>query len=288
MERVKGNIARIVTAAAWGTAIFPLQLVSHNVSPLVIVAIRYLLAATLLGGYLAWRRQPLLHGISRGVALGALLFLFAVTITWGASHTPALTASFLQETRGVLVPLLLLLFYGTRLSRRTLLGMAITLLGVYVLVGIPHATGQYVIVGATLLSALQIIVIDRAGHGEYPYVFCFQQLLVTGLLATIAALVTRQSLALTPTAVGVLLYLSIVPTLLGYFLQSYGQRLIRADRASLLLNLAPVFTLLLSLYIQPLLFNGQIAAGLALVMLAVILGELRHLPHLKTAHVART
>lgn len=288
MERSKGNIALLITAAAWGTAVFPLKIVSHDVSALVVVALRYLLAAILLGVYLMWRKQPLFYRASHGLGIGLLLFFFALTITWGAAHTAAITTSFLQEMRSIFVPLLLLVLFRQRLALRTIIGMAITLLGVYVLVGIPHSAGAIAITAATFLAAIQIIAIERAGKSEYPYVLCFQQLMVVGVLAAIAAFVTNQNLAVPLHSVRMLVYLGLVPTLLAYFLQTYGQRLVRSDRASLLLNCAPVFTFLVSIFLQPSLFTGQIAAGLALVMLAVVLGELRHLPHLRLAHIART
>src|SRR5690349_2676278 len=123
-----------LTMLMWGGNAVASRLAVGEVSPLTFTFLRWTIPVAILG--VALREQFLEHRlvlIERWplvLLMGTLgLTVFNVLMYLAAHHTSAVNITILQGSMPVLVLVGALLFYGTRIHGRQIIGMAVTLLG---------------------------------------------------------------------------------------------------------------------------------------------------------------
>ena len=191
----------ILLAAIWGASYLFIKVAVDEIAPAPMMAVRTLLAAAVLIGYVVWRfgrerataelRAAWRHCLVLGVLNAALPFWL---IAWGEQHIDSGLAAVVQSSVPIFNALLVLRFLPhERLNRTRAFGLAIGILGVAVVAGI-HPEGG----GLAVAGALAIVVssISYAGAGVYG------QLAVSGTAGPVLAAgsMLAGGLILTPVA----------------------------------------------------------------------------------------
>jgi drug/metabolite transporter (DMT)-like permease len=265
----------VLTTLIWGSNAVAARLAVGQVSPMMLTTARWSIACIAL--WLVARRQVAAHaGLLRPrwrylLAMGTCGFTaFNALFYTAAHHTTAVNLALIQGVIPVLVLLGGALFMGMGVRQLQLLGVAVTLAGVAVVA----ARGQWAVLAALdfnlgdvwIMLASLLYAGYTLGLRSRPAV---PPLVFFAAVAAVAALVSLPLLAAEalagrffwPTPLGWLLivYVGLMPSFVSQISFMRGVELIGPARASVFLNLNPVF-------------------GPALAVL--LLGEPLHLYHL--------
>ncbi|MDO4435706.1 MAG: DMT family transporter [Cardiobacteriaceae bacterium] len=161
-------------AFCWGIS-WPLgRVVAQNVEPFTAAAFRFLLASTLLLGWLHWRGALNIKALSpkvwRGLSLGGLLgtFAYSVCFLMALRYMEAGKASVFVSISPAVTVLAAMVVFGERVNRLTLLGMGLCLIGaLFALTGGKQSAlttgfhlglGEWLLVAAMLLWAAYTLI----------------------------------------------------------------------------------------------------------------------------------
>ena len=271
------EIGLLYCSAIWGSTFFVVKDVLDHVSPTALVGWRFTIAAVLIGGYCIATRRPLFAGLWRGVWLGALLAILYLAQTIGLLYTSASNSGFITGLFIIFVPLLMLLDRQPPALHRWA-AVVIALGGLWLLTGgIAGANrGDYITLLVAFTYAAHVFYVGKyVQAGDDPVVLCFQQVLITGAGGLAATLLAGQSFAIPGAgALGVVLFLTLLPTLSAFMIQLMAQRLVNPVRTSLIFALEPVFAALFAWTL-----GGEQATllgllGGAVIVFAMVLSEL--------------
>jgi len=254
---------------------------SELLASLTLIGLRMLLAVALLvacqPGLVT---RPTWSEHLGGGLLGSVFFAGFLLQTWGLAWTTPALSAFFTCLSSAWVPLLCWLL-GQRVGGLTLLGLSLALLGCAVLVdGWNLGLGEWLTLGASLLFAVQMLVLDRLGRRLDPAHFSGAFLAVTGVLGLAGAVVV----ACIQTGLGVWLEwttglleqqqvllsvvaLAVLPTALGFHWMNRYQPRVSPSQAALIYLLEPIFASLFSVlggyepFTLALLFGGSLVLG---------------------------
>jgi drug/metabolite transporter (DMT)-like permease len=186
----------LLLVVVWCESYFFIVVAVVEIEPAPMMAVRTLLAAAVLGGYLGWRlgwgravaelRTAWRHCLVLGVLNAALPFWL---IAWGEKHIDSGLAAVVQASVPIFNALLVLRFLPhERLNASRALGLAIGIVGVAVVTGLHPEAGGIAIVGALaiVLSSLAYAAAGvygaRAVSGTAGPVLATGSMLVGGLI----------------------------------------------------------------------------------------------------------
>lgn len=268
----------VYCAVIWGSTFIVVKAAVAQIDPVALVAWRFVISSLLMAGVLALLRKPLWRDLRHGIWLGLMLVVLYVAQTVGLVYTAASNSGFITGLFVVFVPPLGWLMYRRRPQPLQLGAVLLAVLGLWLLTGgVAGANrGDWL----TLLCAL-----TYAGHVLYagrcmdenvdPYVLNFQQMLITGLGALIAALVLRLPLLpAQPTVLWAIVFLALFPTLSAFLIQLIGQRFVDATRTALIFTLEPVFAAIFAWTLGGEPLHMSKAIGGWLMVAAMIVSEL--------------
>jgi drug/metabolite transporter (DMT)-like permease len=247
------DLALAAIMAIWGSTFAVVRTLVGGggapVSPLLLVAVRMMLASALLLAWLLARRNVrFTGGVWRdGLICAALLgggFLLQIE---GQHRTTASRSGFLTGLVVVFVPVLELVFFRKRPSPAAAAGIALAFTGMALLsrggaAGEAQLLGDLLTVGCAVVFAGHIVVLGRvaARHPVLPLLLV--QLVGAGAMAALAGpLVERQHFTLDPRTFAAIAYLAVFATLLAFGVQTWAQRRLPPVRMALLSALEPAF-----------------------------------------------
>lgn len=263
-----------LAAAGW---IFSREAVA-GLPPLTFMALRFAGAGLLL----ALLCRPALQALSREQWLAALRIglLFGIAMVFWVTGLKLTThigvGSFLCSLGLVMVPLVSLLF-GDRpgLSAYLALPFALAGLACLSLDGEFHlgvAEGCFLL--SALIFALMYIMNSRAAARTPAMPLTAIQLLVTGLITTIGALLFEPLALSQPPAIwGWFLASLLIATCLRFVLQTRGMGLSPPSHSAILMNLEPVWTALLAALWLGERMSGLQLGGCGLIFLAMLVNR---------------
>jgi len=255
----------VFTMACWAGNAVASRLAVGEVSPMVIVSLRWAMVSVLLLGMgphrlvQAWpelrrnARKILLMGASGFTVFNALFYV-------SAHHTTAVNIAILQGAIPVFVVLGTVLLQGARVGAIQALGIAATLLGVVVVTtnGDPAALAELqlnlgdalMLIACFLYSGYTLALRDRP---NVPNLVFFTALAFVAFATSLPLLAyeVATGTVLWPTAQGwaLLLFIALFPSFLAQLAFMRGVQLIGPGRAGLFANLTPVFGAFLAVII---------------------------------------
>ena len=263
----RGILLLLITTVIWGTSFPLLKQVVGSLSPAVLIAARFTVAALMLVPYLRGLNIRLLRD---GVMLGLVYFAATSSALIGLETISANRSAFIISLNAILVPLLGILF-GQRLPVRVLLaaGLAITGIGIMSWDGGGISGGDFLTFGSAFGIAVYIMMLQwiTPRHSTLPLVAI--QLLVMALLGIIwaAPQLIEQVEAITSNFTTIV-YLALVVTATPIWTQAMAQRWVPAYKVALLYTLEPVFASIFSFWLLGETFGAQSLVGAALVLTA--------------------
>lgn len=235
----------LYSAAIWGSTFFIVKQTLDSIDPFVLVAYRFLLAALLLGGWLAWKGKRLFDNFQPGLVLGLILGVLYLAQTLGLKYTTASNSGFITGLFVVFVPFVAWVVFRTAPCFRHLAAVAIAVGGLWLLTGGLGEVnvGELITLLSAVAYALHVVFAGKyVQEGVDPLVLNFQQILVTGIVGLAATLVFQRPMAIATTeAVWSVLFLTLFPTLSAFAIQLVAQRVVNANRTSLIFTTEPLF-----------------------------------------------
>jgi drug/metabolite transporter (DMT)-like permease len=284
-RQLRANGALLLASALWGFAFVAQRVGADHVGPLTFTGVRFALGSLVLIPVIMVRDR--LRGVPRpkrvaatravlvpGVIAGVFLTI-AVNLQQAAmSDTPAGNAAFITGLYMVFVPVIAA-FRGHRSSLGTIVGVAASLVGLY-LISVTDAftigPGEVLLIGTCVPWAIQILVIEHYSPKLSALRFAVTQFVTCAVLSSLGALVLDPApfTGLSEAAVP-LLYGGLVSVAIAYTLQVVGQRHALATHASLIMATESVFgaiggTLLLQEFMG---VRGYVGAALMIAGIVV-------------------
>jgi drug/metabolite transporter (DMT)-like permease len=277
----------VLLAAIWGASYLFIKVALEDIPPAPMMAFRALVAALILGSYLAATlgAQPALAALRAnwrpalvlGTVNAAIPFWL---VAWGETHVDSSVAGIAQSTVPIFTFLLAMRFLPhEHVGTARIAGVAVGFLGVAVLAGFDPRGGWLAVVGtlAVVLSSL-----SYAGAGVYGQrrvrtvagpVLATGSMLAGGLILLPLALFQLPTHAPDAATIGSLAALTILGTALGQLVLFRMLRLYGSRRLSLVTYLMPGFAVLYgaALLDEPL--TAAALVGLVLILAGVALAS---------------
>lgn len=242
-----------------------------------LLAARFLLAFALLA--IIFFRQ--FKGVKpcdilRGAVLGGVFALVMALELTALKTTDTSTASFLENTAIIFVPLIEALLLRRAPERTALISAAAALAGVALLTlgsgSFGFTAGELYCLCAALLYALAIIITDRFSRRGDGLMMGVMQVGFIGIYALAASFIFETPrLPSGGTEWGVILALAIVCTCVGFTFQPVAQAHLSSECAGLFCALSPVFASLLGVVFlgEPVTLQGVFGSALILFSLYI-------------------
>ncbi|MGE0641716.1 MAG: EamA family transporter [Thermoanaerobaculia bacterium] len=275
----------------WGSTYLAIRIAIETLPTFSMAGLRYLVAGAAL---YAWGRSRGARGPERrhllpALAIGGLLLLGGNgLVVWAEHRVPSGIAALLVAVEPLWIALLMPLFgAGKRPSARTFVGIAVGLLGVFVLVGgrelgasAVDLTGALAVVVAAASWASGSLYSVRAATPESPWISSGLQMLFGGLLLGVTGLGAGEWSRFDPSAVSLrsllaLGYLVVFGSIVAFTAYSYLLRNARPTVVSTYAFVNPVVAVLLGWFFvaEPLTWRVGVAALFILGALVAIMHE---------------
>ena len=283
-SRLLAESLLVVATIIWGGTFVATRAGLEYVSPLLIIAVRFLVSFAILGPVLAAAGIRWWRHLRVGAVLGVVLAGGYVLQTVGLETTTATRSAFLTYLFAVLIPPLQRLVSRRKLSAGNLLGLVVVIAGTTLMTRPWQATGWNAGDLITLVSAvcfaLFIVLIDRFAQETPAVELVPVQFAVAGLIALGGALVAGplglegMRWSWTAPALIAVGYLTFLGTIGGLGLQTVFQVYTTPVRATTIYALEPVFAALFGISILGEQVGNLEAVGGLVILAGVLMSEL--------------
>lgn len=288
-ERHWGAEAALVAVAfIWGATFVVVKQALTDISTFLFLALRFTLAAVLLGAALARRLGRPRASEWRGALLcSGLLFAGYGLQTAGLRLTTASKSAFITGLYIVLVPLL-----GSFVQRSVprmveLAGAALATGGTILLTAggldLKLNAGDWLTAGCAVAFAGHLLAVERYSRRmDYERLSLYQVAGVAGLSWLAAGSVETPRAEWSAALVTALAATAVLATALSFLLYTWAQKHTSATKAALIFALEPVFAGLMAWVVSGEEWGGAALAGAALILAGIVLVELK--PASQPAH----
>lgn len=272
------DLSLLFVAAVWGGGFVAVKDALDTVTPMILMAIRFSLAAVVV--YIAlfkWIGKVDRTDVKKGFVVGTILFLAFAAQTYGLQFTTASKQGFLTAVYVVVVPLLSWIIYKKRPALKAFLGSGLTIAGI----GLISLQGSFSInIGDALtlvcavLFAAHIIAVEFYAKGMSVFKLAFLQITVAAVWFIGIALLTEPiPTTLTSRAWLAIVYLAIFSTFACFTVQTIAQKYTSSSHASIILSLESVFAAVFGILILKEVLTPMMLVGCLLIFIAILVIE---------------
>lgn len=285
-KRFRADVSLAFCSLLWGATFVVVKNALGYSSVFVFLAARFTLAAFLMAAFRphvfrALKREELLAG----AALGFFMFGGYAFQTAGLQYTTPAKSGFVTGSSVVLVPLLLGIFWGRRLTIWVYAGVFAALFGLYFLTvpaeGISHLNrGDLLTFVAAALYAMHIILVGDYSRRHSVAALSVLQVAACAALAWLAtglSSVTGWQLArlgLQPASLLGIAICAVLATALAFSIQLSAQRYTTSSHAAILFTLEPVFASLTSYLLLRERLGNRALLGAVFVLAGILIAEM--------------
>jgi drug/metabolite transporter (DMT)-like permease len=283
---VRAELALAFCTLLWGSTFVVVKNSLDDSSVLVFLALRFTLAGVCMA---AFRPQVfrVLHReeIFAGVRLGFFMFCGYAFQTAGLRYTTASNSGFITGSSVVLVPLILALFWGKRLTLWVYAGTIAAAAGLYFLTvpttGVAHLNrGDVLTFFAAMSYAVHIILVGDYAREHSAAALSVLQVLACAVMAWLTALganaIRWQPMRFHSTSqlwIGIAVC-AVFATAVAFSLQLWAQQFTTPSHAAIIFTLEPVFAVITSYVVLSERLGPRSVAGGALVLAGILAAEL--------------
>jgi drug/metabolite transporter (DMT)-like permease len=283
---LKAHLLLVLMTLIWGSTFVLIKQALNDSSPLVLNAVRMALAAVLLAMFYRKKMAALTKpALVAGVTVGFFLYLGYAFQTSGLRLTTPSKSAFLTGTSTVMVPLLLVAIWRTRIHLWRVAGIVLALAGLF-LMTVPVGgagladfanvnLGDILSVGCAVGFAFHIVFVGRASQ-RFPFeqIAVLQVTTAAVLMAATAPLLEKPHFHPTGTVIATVLITGIFGTAVAFTVQAWAQQFTPATHTALIFNLEPVFAWLTSFIYLKERLGVRAGAGALLILGGVLISEL--------------
>jgi drug/metabolite transporter (DMT)-like permease len=285
-KRFRADISLAFCSLLWGATFVVVKNSLDYSSVFVFLSARFTLAAILMAAFRphvfrALKREELLAG----AALGFFMFGGYAFQTAGLQYTTPAKSGFVTGSSVVMVPVLLGIFWGRRLTLWVYAGVSAALFGLYFLTvpaeGISHLNrGDLLTFIAAGLYAMHIILVGNYARRHSVAALSVLQVAACAAMAWLATGVTSvtgwQSARLSLQSASLLgiAICAILATALAFSIQLWAQQFTTSSHAAILFTLEPVFASLTSYLLLRERLGNRALLGASFVLAGILIAEM--------------
>ena len=279
LKTVVADISLVFVALFWGLGFVAMKDALDTFPTFWLLTLRFGSAAFLMGMLFRRRLAAITkEDIRAGAIIGVFLFLGFATQTLGLNYTTPGKQAFLTATYVVIVPFL---SWGLR---RIFPGALSFFASFVCLVGMGMLTlqegalsigkGDTLTLVCALFFACHLIAIEHFAAKKDPMILALLQILMVCLLSLPAALVFETWPGFQGgSGLWSIAYTVVFCTIVAFAVQNTAQKFTPSTHTAILLSLESVFGALAGIYFLGEVFTPRMAAGCALIFVAVLLTE---------------
>lgn len=283
------DLSLLFVALIWGATFVLVQNAISFLEPQSFNAVRFTLAAIMLGLWLMFFEKDQLKKLDRklilsGIMLGFWLFIGYAFQTLGLLYTSSSKAGFITGLSVVLVPLLMLGILKQRPSLNSIAGVSAATAGLYLLtmsdVSSLNIGDGFVLICAAGF-ALHIVFTGKFSSSYPTLLLTMVQIATVGALSAISAVLFEDwKRAFNPEVIFsanvliALLVTSILATALAFFIQTNFQKHTTATRVALVFAMEPVFAAVTAYFWADERLTYIALAGCVLIFAGMVFAEL--------------
>jgi len=270
-------LALVGVTAIWGVTFVQVQDALALYPLFAFLAVRFAISTIALAPF-AWSPLRALprEGILAGVGVGALLAAAYGLQTAGLDLTTVASTGFITGLYVVFTPLLALALFGSRVPSAVWVGVALAVLGLLLLSGVPggSAVGNALVLASALAAAFQIVAMERFAPRYDPRALTFLQMATSFVgFAVLAVVLGQVEVPRGWTVWGALLVTGLFAGALGYLVATWVQARTTAARAALVFTLEAPFAALFGVLLANEVLGWAGWLGCAVMMIGIVLAE---------------
>lgn len=276
MKRQYANMLLVVVTIIWGGGFIATDGALKSLSPFYVMMIRFL-GAAFIPLAICWKKLIKLDSRIKfhGVLTGTFLFFAFALQTFGLQYSTPSKNAFLTAANVIFVPYLLWLLMRRKPSRKEIVASVLCVIGIALLTLKSDALMLTLGDGLSLLCAvffaLHIIALERYSAHVDAVCMTALQMITAGIISMICALCfEKPPLSFPVSAMGNVMYLIFVSTLLAYLIQTYAQKFTTANSASLILSMEALFASVFSFIFLHEVMNITMLLGAGLIFISII------------------
>ena len=281
-SRLFRGTTQILTACLiWGYGYVVIKDASVLMSLDNLMSLRYLMAsAALCACFFPRLLRTNRRALSGGVCMGLLLYLsqYCQTAALGFEDTSAGSVAFITALYVVLVPFLHAAMRRRLPSAGVMISALLAVAGLFLLVhgSVGLTFGCRLAMLGSALFSVHILVIDVFSSDQDPIILTVWQFLSAALFSCLVQAVHGTPLPEVPRLADIwrpVTYLGIFSTMLGFLMQTEGQKNLSPEFSSLLLSTEAVFGMFFSVLLTQESMTACKAVGCGLMLAAVVSAE---------------
>jgi len=269
--------ALVGVTVIWGVTFVQVQDAIAVYPLFAFLAVRFTISSVVLAPFAfgALRRLPR-SGYVVGAGVGALLATAYALQTAGLDLTTVASTGFITGLYVVFTPLLALAFFGTAVPRALWLGIALAVVGLLLLNGVPGGStlGNALVLANALFQALQITALERYAPRYDPRALTFLQMATSAVAFSVIAL-GRGDLEAPHglTVWSALIVTGVFAGALGYLVATWVQSTTTAARAALVYTLEAPFAALAGVLLAGEVLGWAGWLGCGVMMAGILVAE---------------
>ena len=272
----------VLTTLLWGGSFVFNKIAFREIPPVTFMFFRFALATAIMAVFCLRRLRGLNRDILvKGGAVGLALCAANVTFVLGVAGTSVSRAGFLNNLFVLLIPLLCFLRWRERVSRWSIAGILLAMIGLWLLASggaAGFSRGDLLSTVCALFISLHIILVSKILHHEDVYLVTLVQFAtVAAFGALLCLLLPSRPFSVGAVSAGALLYCAVFPTVVCFTLMNTYQRYSTPTRAGLIYTLDPVWSMLGGVLILGERLSPREWLGCFFIFSAVILPLVIHL-----------
>ncbi|MDR1773984.1 MAG: DMT family transporter [Clostridioides sp.] len=280
MKKYYGEIGLIIVTILWGFGFVGVQYaLDGGLTPLQTVTLRFFIG-TIVFACLSYKKIKGnfdKRSLKSGIILGILLFFAFSFQTIGQSLTTASKNAFITATNVVIVPFLGYIFYKRKLDFIGISCSILALIGIAILsleADFSVNFGDILVLMCAFGFAGQIFFTSEfVKYSNLPVMITIEFATACVLSFITQIIFGETSINITHKGWFGLLYISLISTVLCYFLQTVCQKIVDSTRAAIILSLEAVFGTIFAIFILGEPLTLRLLIGSTIILFSVISAE---------------
>ena len=270
-------LALVAVTAVWGVTFVQVQDAIALYPLFAFLAVRFAISTIVLAPF-AWgslRSLPR-QGVLAGVGAGALLGLAYGLQTAGLALTTVTSTGFITGLYVVFTPLIALVLLGTSVPRLLWAGVALSVVGLMLLNGMPGGStaGNALVLANAVAQSFQIAAMERFAPRYDPRALTFLQMATSFVGFTVIAVALGElEVPHGWTVWGALLVTGVFAGALGYLVATWVQARTTAARAALVFTLEAPFAALFGVVLAQEVLGVAGWIGCVVMLAGIVLAE---------------
>lgn len=275
---IYADISLFVIAIIWGSGFVVTKNALDHMTPFYILGFRFLFA-TLAMALVSVKqfKNATKFDLKAGIIVGFFMFLGFVFHTVGIKYTTAGVNAFIAASNVVLVPFMYWFASKKKPDNYEIFGAILCFFGIGILSidsSFKIGYGEFLTFLCAISFAMQIVAVGFFAKDVNIYIFTTVQLGLVTLLSFLCAFIFEPGITgINTSALSSILYLAILVTMLGFFVQNTAQKHTSSTHAAIILSLEAVFGSILSIIFLKEVVTFKFIIGCFAILISVLASE---------------